>query len=822
MSRRSAASAELQAETVAVRAKSYTQSIVGNIEYLRRQIVASGNSIIKRWQCLTLKQRKELLSRVEPNICPTDYAVADLTSRSIGQRICDPRKSRAQGECRFAYLLPYRNLDRLSVEWGSLISLLHNRAMSRRDDWAIFDNEQIQLARSQRWIDEEPASGCIIMRGDRYGEWKLFDQEEVHCGYAYGSPRALLILETQDQLLRFLRNFINVILGTTSVKENMSAGLNVDAGTVGAEIAAQSCPKKWKKFVRAGTQPSKYVSWASPQSLYASQPFQSFPKFDIDIIIEIAENQSDEAYDEVWLRQTDPEYFYERAKFLEAKWNGSLSKVGENLRLLTPESHRNIAYMTLIKACQRARDWRVVRRKCDDLKAVLGNHGNAMNVAKPLPTDKNGHFDALRSLLWDRKKYYRQELTKAVGQSEAFNSLFELAHTVPPNAATFRLKDCDDLYHRDRTAWCLLQLSQETADADDLESGFLCFELYLHCLEDHLRNNPQESRRIDQDIFMSISDIAALQRICRNTGCCRPVPREPTPAEREKHDEYFKKRFVRSYGSLPLVGSKPQAPFSDLGNVVYPLDQFQIPGGPRDQTWLSKRDGAHLALGKAWKVARVDYRDSLEMQGAPQALIDEQLQLMGLSDSKAHNQRLDAEKQQILQRLNSVEKRAQLVPHEELYSLPQSDPCPQERTIQEPRKGKTKTRSHRVPSTAKAVEESPPVLYWLKQNSPAYRMTTLLFPDSTDSPSKEVADWHDFVAAMTKFGFQVECGGGSAFRFKGEIKLPQTPSTTVGSSISFHRPHPSTELSPVAIRALGKRLNRRYGWQSENFQIGGA
>lgn len=112
----------------------------------------------------------------------------------------------------------------------------------------------------------------------------------------------------------------------------------------------------------------------------------------------------------------------------------------------------------------------------------------------------------------------------------------------------------------------------------------------------------------------------------------------------------------------------------------------------------------------------------------------------------------------------------------------------------------------------RAVEEPPPVLYRLKKKtSAAYRMATLPFSDRTSQSSRESADRLNSVAAMIECAFQVECGGGSAFRFKESNFKNCLLGRTIGS---FYRPRPSTELSLVIFQALSKRLNRHCGWQS--------
>ena len=92
-----------------------------------------------------------------------------------------------------------------------------------------------------------------------------------------------------------------------------------------------------------------------------------------------------------------------------------------------------------------------------------------------------------------------------------------------------------------------------------------------------------------------------------------------------------------------------------------------------------------------------------------------------------------------------------------------------------------------------------------------------IFPDpelDREEPDQEV-NWSECL-----------CNGHSGFDSSeqrrvriyssGQIMLPDSPSTQK-RSICVHSPHPSTGISPVMLRSLGKRFDRRFGWQRANF-----
>ncbi|KAF7293976.1 hypothetical protein MKEN_01461400 [Mycena kentingensis (nom. inval.)] len=79
-----------------------------------------------------------------------------------------------------------------------------------------------------------------------------------------------------------------------------------------------------------------------------------------------------------------------------------------------------------------------------------------------------------------------------------------------------------------------------------------------------------------------------------------------------------------------------------------------------------------------------------------------------------------------------------------------------------------------------------------------------------DAPAKGQVRWGDFENAMKRIGFEIIQTAGSSVRFD--------PPAMTARPITFHRPHPDSLLSPHAIKWLGARLKRTYGWTMGTFQ----
>ncbi|KAJ7263810.1 hypothetical protein C8J57DRAFT_1332852 [Mycena rebaudengoi] len=72
--------------------------------------------------------------------------------------------------------------------------------------------------------------------------------------------------------------------------------------------------------------------------------------------------------------------------------------------------------------------------------------------------------------------------------------------------------------------------------------------------------------------------------------------------------------------------------------------------------------------------------------------------------------------------------------------------------------------------------------------------------------------WDVFEKAMRRIGFGVCQTAGSSVRFD--------PPAKSARSITFHRPHPDSLLTPHLIKWIGARLNRNYGWTNSTFSQG--
>ena len=803
-------------------ALSSVKSIKEDREFLYRTITASGSAILKRWRAGEGKRRQYLV-KVQPEIYPYSQPLIDIA--------CRVQKMDQIPKLRVAYLLPYVNIEDLSKDSANFIRLLHYRTTFPPEDWVHYDNAQLQPGWDFGGPREISAEGCIIMQGEQYGTGKEFDRSAVHHGYAYGAVRGLLILEAQQILMSTLRKMVVTIL------EDAHAASKTSVTAAAFPIYDLTSCSKWVRFVEA--QPHRDKAWLSVASVYTQQPYSAPTYFDIDKMIEIAGEKALEAEDELWLLQTDLDYFNDKLQRNEREWLDSIPRMDE-VKIFSPKNKMdNIGYIMTVTVAIQARDWQWLLEECQAVKIIMGKPEARTRMGEPFLVEYERALCGLQYLLREVQTLNLHALEKLFLKSPSFSSIVEVKALGKDDRNSWALdfgfkEDYSQLYRKDRTGWCLYNLTKDTGDYFTFESSVV-----LQHLEKFLESCPrQETERIDQEMYKCISDRAAVERMLSILELHRP--------NFASHAQIFffqPRQAWRVHSRLFAKPSRLTCTSLGMSSALEPA-RLRMPTGYRNEQWLDRRDQAQQALNDLWGKARSVYQTIMEASNVPHVLIKPQLEMMTQGDSPENKTRLDIERQHILGRLQAARQRVidnDVTPPRDTanFFFAQRDQLPHE--IQEPVKEKIKTRPD-APSPPASLhakyaalfgklaigdeisetEKPPPVLYTFKQNSVSLLVISLMFPDRSKGIEQgaKLVEWLDFVFTMKTLGFGVEHGGGSHFTFKGAIRLPSDPLTLQKRSITAHMPHPSTEMSPILLQSLGKRCNRRFGWQRANFAAG--
>ena len=592
---------------------------------------------------------------------------------------------------------------------------------------------------------------------------------------------------------------------------------------------------KWIGFVQS--EPPRKKRWLSVASVYTREPYSAPVSFDIDAMVELAENKAIASEDELWLLQTDLDFFHYAIRRHEGEWLDSVPGV-EELNMFSPEEKMdNIGYIMTVKVAVQARDWQWLLEECRTVKRIIGASDAGTCEEGHLPFEYERALCGLEYLLKKAQTWYQDCLVRLFVKSQAFRSTLKITATGKDQgkswALGFDFKDYSRLYQNDRLGWCLYNLTKNPADPNTFE-----LSVVLQHLQKFLDTCPHsEIQRIDQEMYKCISDIATIERMLGILELHRP--NFAFVAQNPFHQP---SQAWQVHSNLRKKPSKMTCEQMDLGSALEASTRFRMPTGRRDEQWLAQRDLAQKCLSDLWKKVRQAYQISMKASEVPQSLIEPQLAMMKQGDSLENKAQLDLEKGQVLARLKAAREKASArsaIPPKDAtggFSPEHTQPA---RRIPEPAKEKTKTRPENTSASGglqakyaaafaslsideepAQTEKPPPVLYTLEPNSVELRVISLMFPDRSQGIEEGAGtvDWLDFVSTMVTLGFAAEHRGGSAFTFKGAVRLPGDPSALQKRSIGVHMPHPSTEMGPVMLQSLGRRCNRRFGWQRGNFR----
>ena len=798
-------------------AEEYIKSIEADRVFVQSKISESGLSILHKWLA-GVGRRRELLRKTQPDLYPNRNPLIDIPSHVD--------LLRHQREYRMGYMLPYLNVDDLSRDPTKLLGLLLHRTKGRPEDWVPFDNAMLWSGWKQCTLEEKSADGCITMHGEQFGRWSAFDPIAVHRNDAYGAPRALLILESQRTLMKFLRNLTMVILaGSKSSKSLKAPANNTDPATDATKSHDFKLCPEWLHFLDA--EQKKDQPGFSFGQMFSDLPYTATPTFDIETMIDIAENRANEAQDELWLLQTDLDYFHERSRHYEATWFDKMDKRLHQPKTTAKQKFDNIGFIMTIKVVHEARDWQWLLEECKNVKREQDKNDSGIGPGKPMTGDYERALGSLALLLWNSQLYQQKNLERFLIRSPAFTHLFKITGIARQQdlgtVFSTEVKDYATLRRYDPIGWCLYQLKSDFKERHVFEPSAV-----LQYLDEFLETCPRkEAERIDQEMQRCITELATITRMRKLVDLHRPS--FTFLVRKVQQEDRAPWQVLNRIAQNQVIVLATEL---GLGAPMNPLHQFRRPTGRKDENWLARRDLAHSALSNMWAKAREAYQAMLTKQGIPQEYIDPQLEWMKQCDSLENIAMLDEEKRVVLDRLQAAKERAlarKAAPsHEGFLSVSAQQEAEAKYRVPEPLKTKTKTRRAEfsepdsLPDEIKdKVEETPPVLYKVKLGSTAQKVVSLMFPDRNEDISKEKSsvDWTDIVVVMTVFGFRAEHRGGSAVTFRGEIMVPNATLTPEERSFNIHRPHPDSTMGPISLQSLGRRCNRRFGWQRGNFAI---
>ena len=548
------------------------------------------------------------------------------------------------------------------------------------------------------------------------------------------------------------------------------------------------------------------------------------PILDIDALIAIVTNQVQEVEDELWLLQTEPSFFLDQATLVEKNWYDTRP----GMRGFDEATkYSNIALSVSYQRFAKTRVWRWLLEELHYVKSVQDKFSVEARSAWLLPLEYQLALSCL-----DSSVYYllengsRVDLREYIGIAPSFQKYWNYTQ-VPGNPKLYNAEMKENLgvlFEKDHLMWCLYLVSLKPSEQaeDDIP-------LVLRHLDEYLDTcSRTEAGRINSVMYRFISELTVLHQINSMLKLFEGL----YPKMRQSFMEISDRsqwRFCSKTSNEPKLFSTSRR----WAMAIQPLDKFRMPTGTRNEAWLLKASSVRMILASLWRKLREDLTTIWRQAGHLEADIERYRTLLSQYETAEQISRWDTEKDRIV----SAAKSKRWTDHEPLiWEQPSDIEALQEKPTTEEFKTSTdqgdellqeedltteafkdirissdqSSATHdqaaqRFRDAGKPQEQEKPESrsrYTVTKRS--LKVIQLLFPSGRQD--RGTVDWVDFVSLLYEMEFAEVRRSGSARTFKSDK-----------GSITFHKPHPSTEMGSAILWRIGSRLSRRYGWDRDIF-----
>ncbi|CAD6583966.1 MAG: hypothetical protein ASARMPRED_001565 [Alectoria sarmentosa] len=551
------------------------------------------------------------------------------------------------------------------------------------------------------------------------------------------------------------------------------------------------------------------------------------PPLDVDALIAAATSQLQEIEDELWLLQTEPSFFLDQATLVEKNWYDTrpgFQGFDDSTK------YCNIALNVSYQRFSKTRSWRWLLEELHNVKKEHDKLSVEVRTAKALPAEYQLALSCLDSTLFTNlKDGSRVDLREYIGIAPTFQKYWTFAQEPGnPKRYTADMKErgrLDVLFEKDRLMWCLYLVTLAPS-----EQAYDDIPLVLRHLDDYLdKCSRAEAGRINSVMYRFVSELTVLHQI---NSALEPYGRFYPKMERSFMEISDRPlwRFCSRVPDEPKLFRKPRW----WAVAIRPLDKFKMPTGKRDEAWLSKATSVRIVLAKLWRKLREDLTVIWKQAGHLEADMERMRAMLSQYETTEQTSRWAAEKQHII----SAAKSKRWTDHEPLVWEPtvdtetlddkpttealegsssQDEPQAQEEELTteafsdmsiQGRDQSSATYRRPAPTIAglqtTAQREKSPTRRRYVITKQSLNVIRLMFPSGRQD--RGTVDWADFVSLLSEMGFVEVRRAGSARTFKSNNR-----------SITFHKPHPSTDMGSVMLWRVGTRLSKRFDWNRDDF-----
>lgn len=489
-----------RAETVELSRRFCTDTF-RDLQLVHSMLLSHGDRIYTRWVNKSNTKRKNHLKDLRNAMHEGQNAWLDTNNKC-----CDWM---CRQKHRITFLLPYMTIETFSKHPSRLLRLIYQRVSHIPAEWVPFDNHQLAAGWSAGAFEERFNSGCIILHGKSYGKWSPFDARAVHTGESYGAPRALLILEAQSTLARFLCDFVTSIVA------------DIDKFG-GHRVSPQPTMDSKPSF------PARPPQLEEPPGMkfgmtYYNEPFSSPPTFNrrtIDQLIEIVSGKQAETQDSLWLLQTDPYYFHNSASYSKEYNLGTI-----NGAVMTQDARAcALEGRVFCYPITKVQEWNCLAEELHYVRQQYEAHKDKIKAGQPLPESFDRALGSLLFVIQRLLKAKAKQLKEIAITSPAWKEMWQIDEYLNQDDTLLKLKDgtkidLKEIYKTDHILYCILALGEEPGSA-----GSIDIALILKSLDLYLANcGKVEAAKLNSITYSRITDMAAMYRILAAVQLHKPA-----------------------------------------------------------------------------------------------------------------------------------------------------------------------------------------------------------------------------------------------------------------------------------------------------------
>ncbi|KAG4442716.1 hypothetical protein IFR05_001823 [Cadophora sp. M221] len=502
-------------------------------------------------------------------------------------------------------------------------------------------------------------------------------------------------------------------------------------------------------------------------SNYINHPFSEPPRFDVDALISAARAGQQEWGDHVWLMQTDPAYFRQVIRSAV-----SVMPIERDITVKEQPAYVQ-ALLEITIDSGNYLWWKWTLEDCENIKRLQVKNSDEIKPGKDLPLEYDIVIQSFEMVLIQQMENFETNMQHSFPQRSGFRELFMFRKS--GGEVQWRLKHgkrrdsfWDGIYFKTETlSWCIANLVDPPKDRIKYPPSMV-----FAFMDEYLTTASKDERaRIDEILYAQLSFYASLDELLCAIRVHRPGSRTKIPINeliknsQSRHfqllrsdevDETLAKKMGRAGGLIPILEEFLAAYDSHSDGSKKSTDYMEF----------SKVSPEYMAVAKDLFQARQrpEFNGMLERERRKIININQKPAIQKITMDQSNSTQTE-------------------------WGTSEKSPI---RLVVEKQALKPKSRPKKPVSSITSQVES-----------------LLTKPE----PAPPIAD--AFVNAMGEAGFGAYQGSGSAVVFE-SVNVERD---WVGRKIVFHKPHPVAQIDSIRLRAMGKRMERWFGWNKDKFVV---